>query len=294
MASLACWRMPQGKSGSTCGPSTLWRFEVVVPVVRHSFSHGCSVSLMVTPGCSFPTSWRSGMLGACVVRLWSHVVAPVFRELLCLGGCVLRCCFHIVFDLTGSAGVVFRPALVVGRGITLFRCFVVLCSRSGMLGACVVRLWSHVVAPVFRELLYLSGGVPRCCFCIVFDSAGSAGVVFGPTMVVGGGITLFRCFVILCSRCFPLYCFLEYFASTFVGVPAALAGKGLVIPTEPCSRSSPPYSLQVGTRCRRNSLSDGRGGGLFTVGCQQCELRACCEALWAGRLGPKRSQVLCL
>ncbi|MQL97214.1 hypothetical protein Taro_029897 [Colocasia esculenta] len=30
------------------------------------------------------------MLGACVVRLWSHVVAPVFRELLCLGGCVLR------------------------------------------------------------------------------------------------------------------------------------------------------------------------------------------------------------
>ncbi|MQL72371.1 hypothetical protein Taro_004722, partial [Colocasia esculenta] len=25
-------------------------------------------------------------VGACVVRLWSHVVAPVFRELLCLGG----------------------------------------------------------------------------------------------------------------------------------------------------------------------------------------------------------------
>ncbi|MQM17925.1 hypothetical protein Taro_050908 [Colocasia esculenta] len=30
-----------------------------------------------------------------------------------------------------------------------------------------------------------------------------------------------------------------------VGVPSALAGKGLVIPTEPCSRASPPYSLQV-------------------------------------------------
>ncbi|MQM19094.1 hypothetical protein Taro_052094 [Colocasia esculenta] len=26
-------------------------------------------------------------VGACVVRLWSHVVAPVFRELLCLSGC---------------------------------------------------------------------------------------------------------------------------------------------------------------------------------------------------------------
>ncbi|MQL67798.1 hypothetical protein Taro_000003 [Colocasia esculenta] len=69
------------------------------------------------------------MLGACVVRLWSHVVALVFSELLCLGGCVPRCCFRIVFDSASSAGVVFGPTLVVGHGITLFRCFVVLCSR---------------------------------------------------------------------------------------------------------------------------------------------------------------------
>ncbi|MQM20575.1 hypothetical protein Taro_053598 [Colocasia esculenta] len=48
---------------------------------------------MVAPGCSFPTSWRSGMLGARVVRLWSHVVALVFRELLCLGRCVPRSSF---------------------------------------------------------------------------------------------------------------------------------------------------------------------------------------------------------
>ncbi|MQL85325.1 hypothetical protein Taro_017853 [Colocasia esculenta] len=60
---------------------------------------------MVTPDCSFPTSWRSGMFGACVMRLWSHVVAPVFRELLCLGGCMPRVCFRIVFDFAGSAGV---------------------------------------------------------------------------------------------------------------------------------------------------------------------------------------------
>ncbi|MQL97427.1 hypothetical protein Taro_030118 [Colocasia esculenta] len=87
------------------------------------------MSLVVTPGCSFPTSWRSGMLGACVMRLWSHVVAPVFCALLCLGGCISRCCFHIVFDSAGSAGVVIGPTLVVGRGFALFRCFVVLCSR---------------------------------------------------------------------------------------------------------------------------------------------------------------------
>ncbi|MQL93061.1 hypothetical protein Taro_025696 [Colocasia esculenta] len=46
-------------------------------------------------------------------------------------------------------------------------------------------------------------------------------------------------------------------------VPTALAGKGLAIPTEPCLRGSPPYSLQVGTRCRRSSLSNGRGGSLL-------------------------------
>ncbi|MQM02370.1 hypothetical protein Taro_035136, partial [Colocasia esculenta] len=103
--------LPITMGGSACRPLTLWRSEVAVPVVRRSFSRGCSVSLVVTPGCSFPTSWRSGMLGACVVRLWSHTVAPVFRELLCLDGCVPRCCFHIVFDSTGSTGVMFGPTL---------------------------------------------------------------------------------------------------------------------------------------------------------------------------------------
>ncbi|MQL88190.1 hypothetical protein Taro_020752 [Colocasia esculenta] len=72
------------------------------------------------------------MLGACVMRLWSHEVAPMFRELFCLGGCVLRCCFRIVFDSAGSAGVVFDLTLVVGRGVTLFPCFIVLYSRSSL------------------------------------------------------------------------------------------------------------------------------------------------------------------
>ncbi|MQM16665.1 hypothetical protein Taro_049623 [Colocasia esculenta] len=57
--------MSEVQGGSACGPSTLWWCEVAVPVVRD--------------------------VGAYVVRLWSHVVAPVFRELLCLGGCVPRC-----------------------------------------------------------------------------------------------------------------------------------------------------------------------------------------------------------
>ncbi|MQL72512.1 hypothetical protein Taro_004836, partial [Colocasia esculenta] len=48
--------------GSACGPSTLWRSEVAVPGGETSFSHGCLVSLGLTPSCSFPTLWRSGML----------------------------------------------------------------------------------------------------------------------------------------------------------------------------------------------------------------------------------------
>ncbi|MQL88719.1 hypothetical protein Taro_021279 [Colocasia esculenta] len=29
----------------------------------------------------------------------------------------------------------------------------------------------------------------------------------------------------------------------------------------------PPYTFQVGTRCRRSSLSDGCGGSLYVVRC---------------------------
>ncbi|MQM14013.1 hypothetical protein Taro_046941 [Colocasia esculenta] len=41
------------------------------------------------------------------------------------------------------------------------------------------------------------------------------------------------------------------------GVPAALAGEGLVIPTGPCSRGSPLYFFQLGARRRGSSVSDG-------------------------------------
>ncbi|MQL92012.1 hypothetical protein Taro_024626 [Colocasia esculenta] len=50
--------------------------------------------------------------------------------------------------------------------------------------------------------------VEGCCH-IVFDSAGSTGVVFGPTLVVVEAFLYFRCFVVLCGRHFPLYCFIE-------------------------------------------------------------------------------------
>ncbi|MQM19331.1 hypothetical protein Taro_052333, partial [Colocasia esculenta] len=82
------------QGGSTCGPSTLWRSEVAVPMVRRCFSRGCSVSLVVTPG----------------------------RDVtLVASACV---------DSAGSAGVVFGLTRVMVEAFSLFRCFVVLCSRS--------------------------------------------------------------------------------------------------------------------------------------------------------------------
>ncbi|MQM02179.1 hypothetical protein Taro_034942 [Colocasia esculenta] len=68
--------------GSACGPSTLWRSEVAVPV--------------------------------------SHVVAPVFRELLCLDGFA-----SAYVDSAGFAGVVFGLTRVVVEAFTMF---LLLCS----------------------------------------------------------------------------------------------------------------------------------------------------------------------
>ncbi|MQM17273.1 hypothetical protein Taro_050242 [Colocasia esculenta] len=84
----------------SAGTQPLVLSEVVVPVVRRSFSRGCSVSLMVTPSCFFPTSWGFGMLGACVVRLWSHVVALGFLPATLAGGSL----FHLwVWNVVASA-----------------------------------------------------------------------------------------------------------------------------------------------------------------------------------------------
>ncbi|MQL78313.1 hypothetical protein Taro_010734 [Colocasia esculenta] len=118
--------------------------------------------------------------------------------------------------------------------------------------------------------------VPRCCFRIVFDSAGSAGVMFGPTLVVGRDITLFRCFV---------------FASAFVGVPVALAGKGLVIPIEPCSRGSPPL-LSSGRDLLSQEFVAGRLWWRFVAPCVASSVSCERERLFRSELRVAFLQVL--
>ncbi|MQL97928.1 hypothetical protein Taro_030621, partial [Colocasia esculenta] len=81
-----------------CAGSTLWRSEVSVPVVRRFL---LTWLLGVSRGDTWlflPNLVEVWDVGACVVRLGSHVVAPMFR-------------------------VVFSPTLVVGHGVALFRYF---------------------------------------------------------------------------------------------------------------------------------------------------------------------------
>ncbi|MQL91596.1 hypothetical protein Taro_024212, partial [Colocasia esculenta] len=103
-----------------------------------------------------------------------------------------------------------NPFLVAIRGGTAVWLLLLNHVEVWDIGACVVRLWSHVVTPVFLVVLL------------------------------------------------PL-----------VGVLAALAGNGLVIPTEPCSRVLPPYSLQVASFPAGSECVAAIAGGL-------CYERRCC------------------
>ncbi|MQL94875.1 hypothetical protein Taro_027539, partial [Colocasia esculenta] len=126
---------------SACGSSTLWRFEVAVLMVRrpsHVVARCCSWQHLSACLPYLMEVWDGG---ACVVRLWSHVVAPVRAE----------GCFRIVSDFAGFVGVVFGPTLVVGRGVTLFRCFVFLLLW-------LVRDWLSLLSLVCKADLLLSSG----------------------------------------------------------------------------------------------------------------------------------------
>ncbi|MQL83556.1 hypothetical protein Taro_016049, partial [Colocasia esculenta] len=129
-----------------------------------------------------------GGLVALVVTefLTLFLMVSVLRD---LSGCLVQtpnCCFCNPFlsairgGIGGRAGgetVLLTWLLGVSRGDT--RLFLPDLVEVQDVGACVVRLWSHVVAPVFR-------------------------VVLGPTLVVGRGISLFRCFVVLYG--IPRFC----------------------------------------------------------------------------------------
>ncbi|MQM01031.1 hypothetical protein Taro_033779 [Colocasia esculenta] len=80
------------------------------------------------------------------------------------------------------------------------------CKHCDKPGHTADECWRKVV-----NVLFHPRSMPRCCFHNVFDSAGSAGVVFGLTRVVVEAFLYFCYFLVLCSRCFLLYYFVEKF-----------------------------------------------------------------------------------
>ncbi|MQM07369.1 hypothetical protein Taro_040208 [Colocasia esculenta] len=67
-------------------------------------------------------------------------------------------------------------------------------------------------------------------------------------------------------------------------VPVALASEGLVIPTRPCSRGSPPYFLQLGARRRGSSVSDELRRRLWRRVVVSSSESECCELLYPSEL----------
>ncbi|MQL79277.1 hypothetical protein Taro_011713, partial [Colocasia esculenta] len=102
------------------------------------------------------------------------------------------------------------------------------------------------------------GCVPRVGFRIVFDSAGSAGVVFGLTLVVGRGVALFCYFVVLYSS-IPAVCLpadvatAEHVATSEDASPwHSVCGEVMVLTTrKSCVATELPVAtvIQVATTC---------------------------------------------
>ncbi|MQM04912.1 hypothetical protein Taro_037715 [Colocasia esculenta] len=94
------------RSGSACGPSTLWRSEVAVLVFRFRVPVRGGTSV-----CGFPTSWRvQGPEWFCV---WA--LDLVESQLVCRA--LLTLCVRLRWFLRESC---VWPDLVGGRGVALF------------------------------------------------------------------------------------------------------------------------------------------------------------------------------
>ncbi|MQM10819.1 hypothetical protein Taro_043720 [Colocasia esculenta] len=94
------------------------------------FSSGCSVSCGDT-WLFLPDLMEVQDVGACVVRLWSLVVAPVFFASACV-------------DSAGSAGVIFGLTWVV---VEAFALFPLLCRDSLSQEFIVRRSWWQFFVP---------------------------------------------------------------------------------------------------------------------------------------------------
>ncbi|MQM16524.1 hypothetical protein Taro_049482 [Colocasia esculenta] len=197
--------------------------------------------------------------GGCrfLVALACTVVAPN----CCFGNPFLGAVCGGTVGCSGRAGgetVLLTWLLGVSRGDTWL--FLPNLVEIRDVGACVMRLWSHAVASVFRELLFASA-------CV--DSAGFAGAVFGLTRVVVKAFLSFRCFFLLLwlVASFPTWseCELQESVAAVAGCACCERGCGF-------TRVAVRFVLGLRIRVVVNSgevllefFSVGSGGKLFAV-----------------------------
>ncbi|MQL79587.1 hypothetical protein Taro_012032, partial [Colocasia esculenta] len=177
-----------------CGCSLLWLASLTLP---HPTAVSVTRSLalfVVAPVCSSLTSWHTVLLtwllsvytwlflpnlvevrnvGGCVVRLWSHVVAPVFCELLCLGGCVPRVASALCLTPQSSFASAFVGVLAALAGRDSLSQEFVVDGRGGGLFAVPLRHLAMVVVG-----LALTGCEFRLsCRCIALEVEDCSGLV---------------------------------------------------------------------------------------------------------------------
>ncbi|MQL99653.1 hypothetical protein Taro_032377 [Colocasia esculenta] len=117
------------------------------------------------------------MFGACAVRLWSHVVSPVFRELLCLGECVSS----YALEALVTVGHVALPTCGGRSGALCLR------ASKSQYGGCALEAagFPHVL------LVWVFGGES---LSVALGSFRAVGAVVYCTLSVFS----FRCFASLC------------------------------------------------------------------------------------------------
>ncbi|MQM23901.1 hypothetical protein Taro_056971, partial [Colocasia esculenta] len=147
---------------------------------------------------------RSSPSHSLVVRwfrshVWRSSVGPQLSRAAVVCGCVLGC---DSLDSLYRGGC--RQESAVGELEEWTIC-------PSLHGGCSLAVFSSVgLAPNYCfGNPFLGAVVVAPLLLHVFDSAGSAGVAFGLTRVVVEAFLCFRYFVVLCSRCFSLYYFIE-------------------------------------------------------------------------------------
>ncbi|MQM19260.1 hypothetical protein Taro_052261 [Colocasia esculenta] len=224
-------------------------------------------------------------VGACVVRLWSHVVAPVFRELLCLDGglvvtgvhyrtVVVAVCTSCIASsvscerehLYGELRVAFLQVLG-GPGVSCKRVLLLL------LGACAASVVAIFARAAVGFILGLCiRGVSLLDVCLALCACAPLGAVLCSVGVFARAKQMLVCrvapLVEHCDTCLWLLSALYWLVvnSVVVALPSGLRCIAwLIMSYRYCRLDCPCYSMPRRCRLRCHALGRAPGSGAGQV-----------------------------